>query len=90
MSVDNYEQLSTVLYSRKMTRSNFEKIRRKFKEQTGSDLCSHVDFASKAMAKQIAELPVQKKADQLRTMMFKLVDYEVWGSFCRTTKSNRK
>lgn len=81
--MDDYEQLLTVLYSRKMTRSNFEKIRRKFKEQTGSDLCSHVDFAGKAMAKQIAELPVEKKADQLRTMMFKLVDYEIFEGFCK-------
>lgn len=89
MADGDYEQLLTVLYSRKMTRTNFEKICSNFKKQTGSDLCDHVDFASKAMMKQINELPVAKKADQLRTMMFKLVDYEVWGGFCKT-KSKTK
>lgn len=79
----NYEQLLTVLYSRKMTRSNFERIRTEFKKQTGHDLCEHVSFAKKDMMRKIDVMKPQDKADKLRTDLFKLIDYSMISQYCK-------
>lgn len=77
----DYELLS-VLYSRKMTRSNFQRIRNEFKRQTGKDLCDHVTFAKKDMIRKINDMLPSQKADKLRTDLFKLIDYSIIGGFC--------
>lgn len=82
----DYEQIFTVLYSRKMTRTNFNKARREFKAQTGRDLCDLISAAQKGIITKVKGLKPRELGPKLRTDMFKLIDYTTWMKYCKTKK----
>ena len=81
-----FANILTTLYSRKMNKANFNKIRKAFKEKTGQDLCKVVKVARSEIIADINAIPPGRLGRDLRTRMFKLTDYNTWMGYCKKRK----
>jgi len=82
----DYEHILTQLYTRKLTRKVFDQIRGDFKAKTDKDLCNIVEEAHSEIIKDIINTPTGRKGADVRTKLFKLVDYSTYLRFCKIKK----
>lgn len=82
------EQCSFV-FPKKLNRKSFGRLRKDYRRETGEDLCRVVDKAYRESLMSVAGLKGKRPKD-LRTWIFKLVDYENLRFYCKRSPSQPK
>lgn len=75
-----------VEFPKKLNKQTFMKLRREYEKATGGDLCEVLGQAKSGVMNEIRDLPKDKVGDKLRTVLFKLVDYDYALGFCKRKK----
>ena len=75
-----------VEFPKKLNKQSFSKLRREYGKATGGDLCEVLGQAKTEAMNEIRDLPKDKVGDKLRTVLFKLVDYDYALGFCKRRK----
>lgn len=77
------------VFPKKLNRKSFGRLRQDYRRETGEDLCGVVDKAYRESLMNVAGL-TGRRAGDLRTWIFKLVDYENLRFYCKRSPTKKR